>query len=366
MLVSVFVIRWVVMALSVVLVTATALPFIRVDAWWIRVLDFPRMQLATLLLAALMGHAALLMWWRGRLDIVMIALVVASLGWQVFCIAPYTPLVPPMVQDSSGRSPEAGDLRLLVVNVRYDNRRADALLEVIRQHDPDLVLAVEPTAWWVRQLEPLKQRYPHAIEHPRDNHYGMVLYSRLELIDPQVRFLVTDDVPSIRTQVRLASGETVWFYGVHPPPPGLRRPAQDERVDSTQRDAELVLIGREVAEHDRPAIVAGDFNDVAWSHTTALFERLSGLLDPRVGRGFYNTFHADYPPLRYPLDHIFVSNDFRLADLRRLPSVGSDHFPMYVALHYAPEAAADQPEPQPLPGDQAEADEQLRKEQREP
>ncbi len=359
------VIRWVVVSVSLLLVAMTALPFSRADAWWVRIFDFPRLQLAALLLASLVAWAILLVRWRHRLAYVVVALVALSLGWQVYGIVPYTPLVSPSVEQSERGGQHAADLRLLVFNVQYDNRQDQALLEVVRQNDPDIVFATEPTEWWAQQLAPLKQHYPYVIEHPRENHYGMILYSRLELIDPQVRFLVTDDVPSIRTQIKLADGATVWFYGLHPPPPGLRLPAQDKRVDSTQRDMELVLVGREVAEHERPVIVAGDFNDVAWSHTTALFQRLSGLLDPRVGRGLYDTFHAERPLLRYPLDHVFVSNDFRLIELRRLPYVGSDHFPIYVALNYEPAAANEQPEPQPKPGDHEEADEQLRQEPRE-
>ena len=76
----------------------------------------------------------------------------------------------------------------------------------------------------------------------------------------------------------------------------------------------------------------GDLNDVAWSRTTRLFQRISGLLDPRVGRYFMNTFHADYPLLRWSLDHIFHSTDFALVDMKRLAHIGSDHFPIYVVL----------------------------------
>ena len=76
----------------------------------------------------------------------------------------------------------------------------------------------------------------------------------------------------------------------------------------------------------------GDLNDVAWSRTTRLFQRISGLLDPRVGRYFMNTFHADYPLLRWSLDHIFHSTDFGLVEMKRLSHIGSDHFPIYVVL----------------------------------
>jgi endonuclease/exonuclease/phosphatase (EEP) superfamily protein YafD len=144
---------------------------------------------------------------------------------------------------------------------------------------------------------------------------------------------------------------------LHPRPP---EPIRDQ--DSKPRDAELVAVGRAIrADGDRPTIVAGDLNDVAWSPTTELFLRLSGLLDPRVGRGFYNSFHADHVLVRYPLDHVFHSNHFTLTELRRLPHIGSDHFPMLIELCYEPAAKALQPKPEPAAGDQAGANEKLQK-----
>ena len=62
--------------------------------------------------------------------------------------------------------------------------------------------------------------------------------------------------------------------------------------------------------------------------------------------------------MRYPLDHVFASQHFLLAELRRLPDIGSDHFPMLVILDYDPGVLEDE-EPQPDAGDIEEADEAI-------
>jgi endonuclease/exonuclease/phosphatase (EEP) superfamily protein YafD len=159
----------------------------------------------------------------------------------------------------------------------------------------------------------------------------MHLYSKLQLHDQEVSFLVEEDVPSIHVSIELRTGDRVRAHFVHPAPP-----SPTENTESTERDAELIIVARSVEKSDQPVIVTGDLNDVAWSSTTRLFRKISGLLDPRIGRGMFNTFHVKYPFLRWPLDHIFHSDHFTLRSIQRLPSIGSDHFPLITSLSFTP------------------------------
>ena len=172
---------------------------------------------------------------------------------------------------------------------------------------------------------------PYSVKCPLDNLYGMHVYSRLALERTQIRYLVEDKVPSIHALLTLKSGDKVDVHFLHPAPP-----SPSENPESAERDAELVIVARSVADTDVPVIVTGDLNDVAWSRTTQLFRKVSGLLDPRIGRGAFNTFHADYPLMRWPLDHLFHSQHFTLRDIKRLPSIGSDHFPLLTRLTFCP------------------------------
>jgi len=97
-----------------------------------------------------------------------------------------------------------------------------------------------------------------------------------------------------------------------------------------------------VADTDEPVIVTGDLNDVAWSETTRLFRKISGLLDPRVGRGMFNTFHAGYWFIRWPLDHLFHSRHFCLSNMRRMRPFGSDHFAILTELVLLPGCKTEQ------------------------
>jgi endonuclease/exonuclease/phosphatase (EEP) superfamily protein YafD len=268
-------------------------------------------------------------------------------------IYPYTFLVPRKVKPAKAPRPESS-LSLLISNVKIENRNAAGLSNIIRASDPDVILILEADDWWRDALAEFEQTHPFTVQKPLDNSYGMLLYSRLEILDAEILFRVYEDVPSIRACVSLPASIEVELHCLHPKPP-----VPQEEGSSKERDAELLIVGRETRRKSLPVVVMGDLNDVAWSHTNYLFQKISGLMDPRIGRGFYNTFDARYPILRFPLDHFFHSNHFRLISLRRLPHIGSDHFPMFIALSYEPDAVREQKPQTPSTSDRHEASEKI-------
>jgi endonuclease/exonuclease/phosphatase (EEP) superfamily protein YafD len=209
---------------------------------------------------------------------------------------------------------------------------------------------LETNARWDKETRALAKSHPHFCRVPLENTYGLLLYSKFALSETQVKYLVEADIPSIHTQITLLNGQRVQLYAVHPTPP-----TPTENVRSTERDKELLLVA-DLARHSKlPVIVAGDLNDVAWSHTTELFLKMSELLDPRRGRGFFNSFHAHYFFIRFPLDHAFISPHFKLNAIKRLRNYGSDHFPIYLNVQLEPDAAQEQQPMEVGAGDMEEA-----------
>lgn len=297
------------------------------DEWWFRVADFPRLQILAIGLSAFVGFLFMQTEWALHSKFLFVG-VIAAVAFQLKMILPYTPIWKKQVQQvRQGQLNTAQQLSVLVANVLTPNNKYHLLLQHIHDLQPDIILTLESDQIWQNALEPIEQAYPYRVAVPLDNLYGMHLYSRLALIEPEIKFILSDEIPSIHASVKLRSGIHVQLYCLHPKPP-----SPTEAKDSTLRDAELLMVGDRIKDLDQSCIVMGDLNDVAWSRTTRLFQRISGLLDPRVGRYFMNTFHADYRFLRWSLDHIFHSTDFGLVEMKRLSHIGSDHFPIYVVL----------------------------------
>ena len=302
------------------------------DSRYLKMLDFPRIQLFIVSIAGLAGFVALTKRWRWY-DYALVVGLLGGMFVQAFYLYNYTTLSATTVAGTEGEVSEQDLLSLMVVNVKMKNRQAQSLLDLINEYQPDVLLAMETDAWWDSQLQPIERQYPSTKEVINEVTYGMVLYSRFPTGEVTVDYLQNENVPSMQTTLTLDNGRQIAFHGVHPVPP-----TRFKRLPDNEGEQEVAMqkVGRKVAEGNLPAIVAGDINDVVWSYTDALTHTEDLLHDVRVGRGFYNTFNAESWWKRWPLDHVFVTDEFRVHRLERLPEVDSDHYPLYVELAIAP------------------------------
>lgn len=338
--------------LASICLIATLVPLLPFAHGMVRSFDFGRLQVigvATLVIAAALGVGE-----STPTTLAAVGMAVMAISIQLVYVLRFTPFWRRQTARFSGDLSTAATISVLACNVKQGNRDYQRIAEVVRDCKPDIAVFMETDRAWGEALRPCLSTYAEVIEQTQEDSYGMILASRFPLRQSEVRFLLNDAVPSISCVVTLPGGREIRVIALHPEPPLPNR-------DTLGRDAEILMVAEEAREEPLPLIVTGDLNDVAWSRTTRRFLRISGLLDPRQGRGLFNSFDARYWFLRWPLDHIFHSRDFELVVIERQRFVGSDHFPMYYRLALT-DRDRNEPPAAPDGDDIAEADEAIKTE----
>ncbi|WP_226063168.1 endonuclease/exonuclease/phosphatase family protein [Kaistella polysaccharea] len=295
---------------------------------YFKMLDFPRIQFFIASIICLILLLLLVNSWK-RYKIILVSGLVLGVGIHTFFLINYTGLVDVEVPSAEIVKNSDNHFSLLLANVKMTNRNSADLIKLIREKNPDLILGMEIDLWWNQQLKYLEKEYPYFQRVINDETYGMILYSKYPLENLKVNYLNNKKVPSFECLVTLKNGQKIDLHCLHPVPP-MRFEDLPDNVG--QRDIAMKKLGKEIQNNKYPIVVAGDMNDVVWAEVDELTGTKNILHDTRVGRGFLNTFNAENPFMRWPLDHVFVSKQFRLNTLERMPKIGSDHFPLFVRL----------------------------------
>tara|TARA_R100001369_G_scaffold92902_1_gene141215 strand:+ start:33416 stop:34441 length:1026 start_codon:yes stop_codon:yes gene_type:complete len=326
------IVRYTLVVIGFLLIIASLLSLVyNIPKWYLKILDFPRLQQFILGVLVLILFLINNKKWN-------FASIAFSVGLLASVFIHFSFISSYLVGDKVVQTINSSEINedkvvsILIANVLIKNKDANAFLEIVKNSNADMVLAMEVDSWWVQKLQPLTEMYPYTILNPLNNAYGMALYSKFRIKKHEIQFLNHSKVPSFNTEIMLASGARFKFYGVHPvaPFPSDKYPENiGEKAKEEQSEIALTKVGKLVSGNEIPTIVAGDFNDVSWSNTSRLFGNNANLKDVRIGRGLYNTFDAQSMIMRWPLDHFFVSEGIKVIEFKRLPKFGSDHFPLF-------------------------------------
>ena len=213
-------------------------------------------------------------------------------------------------------------IRAASINVLTSNRKSELVLDYISETKPDIVVLLEVNDRWMKAIEPLREDYPHQITEPREDNFGIALFSRLPVEESEIHRFEPARVPTIVAQLRHEE-HPFTLIATHPVPPGNAR-------CTCERDTQMESIARVANNIDTPLVLIGDLNTTSWSYCFRDFVKASGLRDSRKGFGVQASWPSFNPLLRIPLDHCLVSDAIVVHHREVGPFVGSDHYPILV------------------------------------
>lgn len=231
------------------------------------------------------------------------------------------PILPLYVREKGPAVPAGHTLRAMLLNVNTERGDPERVREVIQAVDPDVVVLEEISSRWVRNLEWLAKTHPHSSTQPREDNFGIGLFSRFPLVQADTVYIGDAGVPSIIARIETGEGPLV-VIATHPLPPGG---AEYSRWRNEQLEKLPEHIPASV-----PVLLLGDLNVTPWNHQFRRLLKRSGLKDSAQGRGVQPTWPSDIPLLLIPIDHCLHSPDIFVSGRKTGPDVGSDHYPVIV------------------------------------
>lgn len=219
-------------------------------------------------------------------------------------------------------------LRAMLLNVNTRLGDANKVKLAIRNADPDILILEEVSCQWLTDLACLANSHPHSLTQPRNDNFGIALFSKFPLAESEVVYIGDADVPSIFTTVR--TGRTnLRVIATHPLPPS-------GRDHSRWRDEQLDLLPDRIRP-GLPLILLGDLNVTPWSYHFRRFLKRTGLKNSSQGRGVQPTWPNYNLLLLIPIDHCLHSSNISVVDKKIGADVSSDHYPVIVDFVLMPE-----------------------------
>ncbi|MFJ4037529.1 endonuclease/exonuclease/phosphatase family protein [Microbacterium sp. NPDC090007] len=217
-------------------------------------------------------------------------------------------------------SPESLRLRVVTANLLCTNPHIRRLADELVAEDADVVAVQEVTPAIAAALEQsaLWSAYPHRRVAPAEDFHGAATFSRFPVHAHEV--LDVAGSPMLRTDVATPHGP-LGIVNVHTVAPLTVGQARRWR-------RQLTVLSRLVEAETGPLLLVGDFNATGDHRPFRLLVRgrLRDAFDA-VGRGSGATWPVGHRvlPRLLRLDHVLVTPDVEIEELRDAESTGSDH-----------------------------------------
>lgn len=222
--------------------------------------------------------------------------------------------------EAQGAHNPSATYRSLLLNVNTETGKPDQVAGAIRELHPDIIALEEVNERWVALLSSALTAYPYSKTEPREDNFGIALYSKFPIINGEVREIGEAGLPSVIAELQLPSGPLTVIL-THPLPP-----AGPE--NSRLRNEQLTRIGETARQAKSPVLLLGDLNATPWSACFKPLLKQANLRDASQGHGVLPTWPTFLPIMLIPLDHCLHSAGVRPMRESLGPKTGSDHYPV--------------------------------------
>lgn len=232
-------------------------------------------------------------------------------------------IIVPLYMGGTGKEEKSENtFRAVLINVNTQNTNTGRVCKYILEVNPDILVLEEINSRWVEALKTIESSYPYSLSQPREDNFGIGLFSKWPLANEQVTYIGKAGVPSITATVRVNRNNDINIIATHPlPPVGT--------TYSQLRNEQLQLIPEYVSS-DTPVILFGDLNTTPWNYFFKRLVKQSGLIDSSRGKGIQPTWPSTNPLFWIPIDHCLHSPSIHVLSRKIGPNVSSDHFPLVV------------------------------------
>jgi endonuclease/exonuclease/phosphatase (EEP) superfamily protein YafD len=197
-------------------------------------------------------------------------------------------------------------------------------LKQVELKSPDIIALIEIDRKWKNALDTLKG-YHYSKVLPREDNFGIAIYSKIKLTDVEIKYFSKSRVPSIYSKLDLGDS-SISILLTHPMPPGSTE-------GFINRNSTLASIGSFIKKSNHNAIVIGDLNTAMWSPYYKKLIEKSKLYNSRKGFGVTPTWPSFYFT-RIPIDHCLLSPSLKVSEFTVMDSIGSDHLPLALKILY--------------------------------
>lgn len=294
---------------------ASFIPHLFPNYWLTDIFSHFKLQYIILLLIFLLPVSLFLI----KKRIFPVALILILLMWNSLFI------IPLYLEDSDFTESSGATLSVLSLNLLASNTNYSEALALIKEKDPDVVVLLELSPKWEKQMQVLNPLFPFRQMNPQTNNFGIGILSKIPMVSSVTDFK-KGFPPSILCEMEI-NGRRVSILATHPFPP-----VNQDKFNF--RNDQLTEIAKISKEQSGNFILVGDLNTSSYSGHFQELQEKGGLKDSRKGFGIASSWPTDLYILRTTLDHVLFRGEMQVLKRTSERSIGSDHLPLFLQIGF--------------------------------